>query len=73
MHWLRAVAVCPYPVTGEGHQIGWVERGLPGIGHRWVAVYEGHFIGHVHTQEAMLHDAPEQAAFTVHTAYLQNL
>ena len=32
-----------------------------------------YFIGDVHTQEAMLHDTPEQAAFTVHTAYLQNL
>lgn len=62
-----------YLVTGEGHQIGWVERGLAGIGGRWVAVYEGYFIGDVHTQEAMLHDTPEQAAFTVHTAYLQNL
>ncbi|ARF83195.1 hypothetical protein B6264_30085 (plasmid) [Kitasatospora aureofaciens] len=62
-----------YLVTGEGHQIGWVERGLTGIGDRWVAVYEGYFIGDVHTQEAMLHDTPEQAAFTVHTAYLQNL
>ncbi|MET8624751.1 hypothetical protein ABZW30_13495 [Kitasatospora sp. NPDC004669] len=62
-----------YLVTGEGHQVGWVERGLTGIGDRWVAVYEGYFIGDVHTQEAMLHDTPEQAAFTVHTAYLQNL
>jgi len=62
-----------YLVTAEGHQVGWVERGLPGIGDRWVAVCEGYFIGDVHTQEAMLHDTPEQAAFTVHTAYLQNL
>ncbi|WBP91945.1 hypothetical protein [Kitasatospora cathayae] len=62
-----------YLVTGEGHQVGWVERGLAGIGDRWVAVYEGYFIGDINTQEAMLHDTPEQAAFTVHTAYLQNL
>ncbi|MFD8708333.1 hypothetical protein ACFV1W_38120 [Kitasatospora sp. NPDC059648] len=31
-----------YLVTGEGHQVGWVERGLAGIGDRWVAVYEGY-------------------------------
>jgi hypothetical protein len=62
-----------YLVTGEGPQIGWAERGLTGIGDCWVAVYQGYFIGDVRTQEAMLHDTPEQAAFTVHTAYLQNL
>ncbi|MFJ9777780.1 hypothetical protein ACIRVF_42175 [Kitasatospora sp. NPDC101157] len=62
-----------YLVLGEGHQVGWVERGLAGIGGQWVAMREGYFIGNQATQEAMLHDTPEQAAFTVHTAYLQNL
>ncbi|MET8629769.1 hypothetical protein ABZW30_39610 [Kitasatospora sp. NPDC004669] len=62
-----------YLVTGEGQQVGWVERGLAGIGDRWVAVYEGYSMGDINTQEAALHDTPEQAAFTVHTAYLQNL
>ncbi|WP_147465260.1 hypothetical protein [Streptomyces sp. 1114.5] len=62
-----------YLVTGEGHQVGWVVRGLAGIGDRWVAMREGYFIGDINTQEAMLHDTPEQAARTVHTAYLQNL
>ncbi|MBD0694605.1 hypothetical protein [Streptomyces sp. CBMA123] len=57
------------PCAPSGHQIGWVERGLAGIGDRRVAVYEGYFIGDVHTQEVMLHDTPEQAAFTVHTAH----
>ncbi|GAA2278934.1 MULTISPECIES: hypothetical protein [Kitasatospora] len=60
-------------VRGEGHQVGWVERDLPGIGDRWVAVYENYFIGDQATQEAMLHDTPEQAARTVQRAYLQNL
>jgi hypothetical protein len=64
-----------YLVLGEGHQVGWVERGLPGLGHdgTWVAVYEGCFIGDQATQEAMLHGTPEQAARTVQLAYLQNL
>ncbi|MDH6145256.1 hypothetical protein P3T35_007311 [Kitasatospora sp. GP30] len=62
-------------VLGEGHQVGWVERGLTGLGapDKWVAVYENHFIGDINTQEAILHDTAEQAAFTVYTAYLQNL
>ncbi|MFJ9448003.1 hypothetical protein ACIRRH_40180 [Kitasatospora sp. NPDC101235] len=62
-----------YLVLGEGHQVGWVERGLPGLGDRWVAVYEGYFIGDQATQDAMLHDTPEQAARTVQLAYLHNL
>ncbi|MFF0416424.1 hypothetical protein ACFYUY_39090 [Kitasatospora sp. NPDC004745] len=52
-----------YLVLGEGHQVGWVERGLPGLGDgKWVPVYEGYFIGDPTTQEAALHDTPEQAA-----------
>ncbi|MET8630278.1 hypothetical protein ABZW30_42340 [Kitasatospora sp. NPDC004669] len=63
-----------YLVLGEGHQVGWVERALPGLeAGKWVAVYEGYFIGDQATQEAMLHDTPEQAARTVQLAYLQNL
>ncbi|MEV7189989.1 hypothetical protein [Kitasatospora sp. NPDC093102] len=62
-----------YLVLGEGHQVGWVERDLPGLGDRWVAVYEGYFIGDQATQDAMLHDTPEQAARTVQLAYLHNL
>ncbi|MEW1914472.1 hypothetical protein AB0442_39840 [Kitasatospora sp. NPDC085895] len=60
-------------VTGEGRRIGWVERGLDGLGDRWVAVYEGFFLGDVATQEPALHDTPAQAALTVLTAYQQNL
>ncbi|MGW2255462.1 hypothetical protein ACWCXH_35620 [Kitasatospora sp. NPDC001660] len=61
-------------VLGEGHQVGWTERALPGLeAGKWVAVYEGYFIGDQATQEAMLHDTPEQAARTVQQAYLQNL
>ncbi|MET9183018.1 hypothetical protein ABZX88_33145 [Kitasatospora aureofaciens] len=60
-----------YLVTGEGHQVGWVERGL--LGDRWVAVCENYFIGDPATQEAALHDTPEQAARTVQLAYLHNL
>ncbi|WP_224274358.1 hypothetical protein [Streptomyces sp. LS1784] len=62
-----------YLVLGEGHQVGWVERGLTGIGDQWVAVYEGYVIGDPTTQEAALHDTPEQAPRTVRLAYLQNL
>ncbi|MGE7439278.1 hypothetical protein [Kitasatospora sp. NPDC001175] len=62
-----------YLVLGEGHQVGWVERGLPGIGDRRVAVYENYLIGDQATREATLHDTPEQAARTVQLAYLRNL
>ncbi|MFJ9447188.1 hypothetical protein ACIRRH_35860 [Kitasatospora sp. NPDC101235] len=62
-----------YLVTGEGHQVGWVERGLAGLGDRWVVVYENYFIGDISTREAMLHDTPEQAARTIQLAYLHNL
>ncbi|MER8100890.1 hypothetical protein [Kitasatospora sp. NPDC094016] len=58
-----------YLVLGEGHQVGWVERGLPGLGDRWVAMYENHFIGDQATREAMLHDTPEQAAADYAAAY----
>jgi hypothetical protein len=62
-------------VLGEGHQVGWVERGLPGLGalEKWVAVYEGYFVGDHATQEALLHETPEQAAHTVYLAYRQNI
>ncbi|MET8629520.1 hypothetical protein ABZW30_38285 [Kitasatospora sp. NPDC004669] len=58
----------------EGHQVGRVEHGLPGLGDgKWVPVYEGYFIGDPTTREAALHDIPEQAARTVQLACLQNL
>ncbi|MCX4690658.1 hypothetical protein OG401_41300 [Kitasatospora purpeofusca] len=59
-------------VLGEGHQVGWVERGLDGSD-SWVAVCEGYFIGDPVTLEARLHATPEHAARTVHQVYLQNL
>ncbi|WP_149030687.1 hypothetical protein [Kitasatospora sp. MBT66] len=59
-------------VLGEGHQVGWVERGLDGTD-AWVAVCEGYFIGDPVTLEARLHATPERAARTVHQVYLQNL
>ncbi|WP_327075496.1 hypothetical protein OG196_42965 (plasmid) [Kitasatospora purpeofusca] len=59
-------------VLGEGHQVGWVERGLDGTD-SWVAVCEGYFIGDPITLEARLHATPEHAARTVHQVYLQNL
>ncbi|MEV0192806.1 hypothetical protein AB0I39_30275 [Kitasatospora purpeofusca] len=59
-------------VLGEGHQVGWVERGLDG-GDGRVAVCEGYFLGDPVTLEARLHDTPEHAARTVHQSYLQNL
>ncbi|MEE1821617.1 hypothetical protein PUR61_05315 [Streptomyces sp. BE20] len=60
-------------VLGQGHPIGWVERGLSGMGDGWVAVCENYFIGDPATLEARLHDTPELAAHTVHLAYSQNL
>ncbi|MFE7493030.1 hypothetical protein, partial [Kitasatospora sp. NPDC057541] len=60
-------------VLGEGHQVGWVERGLPGMCGGWVAVCENFFIGDPVTVEARVHEAPVHAARTVHRAYLQNL
>ncbi|MGA5824292.1 hypothetical protein ACPC54_41430 [Kitasatospora sp. NPDC094028] len=59
-------------VLGEGHPVGWVERGLDG-GNDWVAVFEGYFLGDPATQEAALHATPQQAAHTVHRAYILNL
>lgn len=59
-------------VTGEGHVVGWVERGVDGSA-QWIAVYEGSFIGDITTQLATVHDTPEQAARTVQLAYLQNI
>ncbi|MGW2539966.1 hypothetical protein ACWC5I_03625 [Kitasatospora sp. NPDC001574] len=59
-------------VTAEGHTVGWVERGVVGPA-RWVAVYEGYFLGDPATQEPILHDTPEQAAHTVMKAYLQQV
>ncbi|MFJ4679262.1 hypothetical protein [Kitasatospora sp. NPDC088783] len=59
-------------VLGEGHQVGWVERGLDG-GDGWVAVHGNHFLGDAATQQAALHDTPEQAAHTVHQAHIHNL
>ncbi|MFE2729289.1 hypothetical protein [Kitasatospora sp. NPDC059327] len=60
-------------VLGEGHQVGWVERGLPGLGDRWIAVAGGYFIGDPVTHDALLHDTPAQAARTVQLAHLHNL
>ncbi|GAA2800775.1 hypothetical protein ACFQ0M_00690 [Kitasatospora aburaviensis] len=40
-------------VLGEGHQVGWVERGLDG-GDGWVAVRVGYFLGDAATQQAAL-------------------
>ncbi|MFI9332658.1 hypothetical protein ACIGZJ_34635 [Kitasatospora sp. NPDC052868] len=57
-------------VTGEGHTVGWVERGLPGYKRRWVAVYEECFLVDSATEDPVLHDTPEQAAHTVMKAYL---
>ncbi|MFI8085342.1 hypothetical protein ACIF6L_31695 [Kitasatospora sp. NPDC086009] len=59
-------------VTAEGHTVGWVERGVVGSA-RWVAVYEGYFLGDPATQEPILHDTPEQAAHTVMKAYLHQV
>ncbi|MGW4809341.1 hypothetical protein [Kitasatospora sp. NPDC004272] len=59
-------------VLGEGYQVGWVERGLDG-GDGWVAVYEGYFLGDAATQQAALHDTPEQAARIIHQAHVHNL
>ncbi|MFJ4097698.1 hypothetical protein ACIPYS_39570 [Kitasatospora sp. NPDC089913] len=57
---------------GEGHRVGWAERGLDG-GDAWGAVCEGYFLGDPTTLEARLHATPEHAARTVHQAYLKNL
>ncbi len=56
-------------VPGEGHTVGWVERGVAG-NKEWVAIYEQSFLGDRATQEPVLHDTPEQAARTVMKAYL---
>ncbi|RKE02959.1 hypothetical protein [Streptomyces sp. TLI_171] len=59
-------------VLGEGHPVGWVERGLDG-GEGWVAVYGGYFLGDPATQQAILHDTAEQAAQLMHQAYAVDL
>ncbi|MFE7488433.1 hypothetical protein [Kitasatospora sp. NPDC057541] len=59
-------------VLGEGHQVGWVERGLDG-GDGWVAVYAGFFLGDAATQQAALRATAQDAARTVHQAYLEDL
>ncbi|MEU6238979.1 hypothetical protein [Kitasatospora sp. NPDC047058] len=59
-------------VLGEGHQVGWVERGLDG-GDGWVAVYAGYFLGDAATQQAALRATAQEAARTVHQAYLEDL
>ncbi|MBP0453924.1 hypothetical protein J5Y04_30935 [Kitasatospora sp. RG8] len=59
-------------VLGEGHQVGWVERGLDG-GAGWVAVYEGYFLGDPVTQRAALHDTPEMATRIIHQAHVHGL
>ncbi|MFJ4671561.1 hypothetical protein [Kitasatospora purpeofusca] len=74
-HWALAdwtVRPGVLPVLGEGHRVGWVERGLDGSD-SWVAVCEGYFIGDLVTLEARLHATPEHAARTVHQVYPQNL
>ncbi|WP_371484890.1 hypothetical protein [Kitasatospora sp. NBC_00315] len=59
-------------VTGEGHTVGWVERGVvdPTL---WVAIYEQAFLVTGGTDYPILHDTPEQAAHTVMKAYLQQV
>ena len=59
-------------VLGEGHPVGWVERGLD-EGDGWVAVYEGYFLGDPATQEAAQHATPVQAAHGVHRAHIEDL
>ncbi len=56
-------------VTGEGHTVGWADRGVvdPTL---WVAIYEQSFLGAPATQEPILHNTPEEAAHTVLKAYL---
>ncbi len=59
-------------VLGEGHHVGWVERGLDG-GDGWVAVHDGYFLGDPTTQQAILHATPELAARTIHQAHVHDL
>ncbi|MFB7669470.1 hypothetical protein ACFC1R_37115 [Kitasatospora sp. NPDC056138] len=59
-------------VTGEGHMVGWVERGIGGVA-RWAALYEGAFLGDRATRQPLLHDSPTEAALTVQRAYRQNV
>ncbi|OKI95116.1 hypothetical protein AMK19_33165 [Kitasatospora sp. CB01950] len=59
-------------VLGEGHQVGWVERGLDG-GDGWVAVHDGYFLGDPVTEQAVLHATPELAARSIHHAHVHDL
>ncbi len=56
-------------VTGEGHTVGWAERGVADP-KQWVAVYERCFLVAGGTDYPILHDTPEEAALTVMKAYL---
>lgn len=59
-------------VTVKNHVVGWVARGIDGV-QRWVAVYEGHFLGDAVTQEAFLYGNPVDAARTIQQAHRLNL
>ncbi len=59
-------------VTGEGHTVGWVERGVADP-KQWVAIYEQAFLVTGGTDYPILHDTPEEAARTVMKAYLQQV
>ncbi|WP_404870897.1 hypothetical protein ACI1MP_37195 (plasmid) [Kitasatospora griseola] len=59
-------------VLGEGHRVGWVERGLDG-GDGWVAVHDGFCLGDPVTQQAALHATPELAAHAIHHAHVHDL
>ncbi|MFB7669583.1 hypothetical protein ACFC1R_37725 [Kitasatospora sp. NPDC056138] len=51
-------------VTGEGHLVGWVERGIGGVT-QWASLYEDSFLGDRATRQPLLHDNPAEAALTV--------
>ncbi|WP_282206829.1 hypothetical protein [Kitasatospora fiedleri] len=77
-HWWRLEGWPEHPdiwlVTGEGHEVGWVERNVPGLPKdKWAAVYEWCFVVDAATGRVLLYDTPEDAAYTVNQAYLRGL
>ncbi|MFF4345666.1 hypothetical protein ACFY00_37900 [Kitasatospora sp. NPDC001540] len=60
-------------VTDEGREVGWVERDLPGLTGRWVAVYDQCFVVDAATEDVLHFDTPEDAAYIVQQAYLQQV